>query len=306
LIPPNRKIAFILCGGEITFFNLPSLSYFKTLIKDKNSADIFINIDDPKCDNMLLVVNKKKRIKVYDFEYSSGNAVLNEQKTKDTIQIEDLPNCAVWTTKNNFIYSTSLKTLWLDLNTGKSTLVEFERTVQIINLEDKIALSNTEMTLFMKDGGAFQFNPITHVVYGGIDFQGFSMFKNHLIALYKNAVHIYKKGEQNYDFVESIDFGGDGSGRFLVTSNYKVIIVTEVGNKFNISEDKVPISSFFVEKKGENKSKEEKKSAVVKRFARSYEVDGISTLDSIESQIGDKNEIYAFMKELMHGFQKID
>ena len=236
LIPPNRKIAFILCGGEITFFNLPSLSYFKTLIKDKNSADIFINIDDPKCDNMLLVVNKKKRIKVYDFEYSSGNAVLNEQKTKDTIQIEDLPNCAVWTTKNNFIYSTSLKTLWLDLNTGKSTLVEFERTVQIINLEDKIALSNTEMTLFMKDGGAFQFNPITHVVYGGIDFQGFSMFKNHLIALYKNAVHIYKKGEQNYDFVESIDFGGDGSGRFLVTSNYKVIIVTEVGNKFNILE----------------------------------------------------------------------
>ena len=234
LIPPNKKIAFVLSGGEITFFNLPSLSYFKTLIKDKNCADIFINIDDPKCDNMLLVINKKKRIKVYDFEYSQGNAVLNEQKTKDTIQIEDIPNCAVWTVNNNFIYSTSLKTLWLDLNSGKSMSVELERIVQIINLEDKIALSNTEMTLFMKDGGASPFNPITHVAFGGLDFQGFAIFKSHLIALYKNAIHIYKKGEQNYDFVESIDFGGEGNGKFLVTSNYKVIVCTEIGNKFNI------------------------------------------------------------------------
>ena len=106
--------------------------------------------------------------------------------------------------------------------------------VKIINLLDKIAFNNTEMTLFMKDGGASPFNPITHVAFGGLDFQGFAIFKSHLIALYKNAIHIYKKGEQNYDFVESIDFGGEGNGKFLVTSNYKVIVCTEIGNKFNI------------------------------------------------------------------------
>ena len=111
-----------------------------------------------------------------------------------------------------------------------------EKIVQIIGLGDKIAVSNTEMTLFMKDGGAYQFNPITHLSHGGVDFQGYAEFKNHLIALYKNSLHIYKKAAQSYDFVESLDFGMDGNGKFLVTSKYKVIVCTETGNKFNILE----------------------------------------------------------------------
>ena len=64
LIPPERKIAFILSGGEVYFYNLPSLSFSKSLIKDKNAQDIYINVDDPNCDNMLLVVTKKKKNKV--------------------------------------------------------------------------------------------------------------------------------------------------------------------------------------------------------------------------------------------------
>ena len=234
LIPPERKIAFILSGGEVFFFNLPSLSYSKSLIKDKNASDIFINTDDPNCDNMLLVVNKKKKIKLYDFEYSPGNPILNEIKNKDTISLEDIPVCALWTVNNNFIYSIGSKTQWLDLNKGTSIGVDLEKIVQIIGLGDKIAVSNTEMTLFMKDGGAYQFNPITHLSHGGVDFQGYAEFKNHLIALYKNSLHIYKKAAQSYDFVESLDFGMDGNGKFLVTSKYKVIVCTETGNKFNI------------------------------------------------------------------------
>ena len=234
LIPPNKKIAFVLSGGEVFYCNLPSLSSVKSLIKEKNIADIFLNIDDPNCDNMILCLTKRKKIKIYDFEYNEQTVGLIEQKSKDSISIDDMPTCAIWTDNNYFIYSFGSKTSWVDLNTGKATVVDFDRTVQIINLGGKIALSNTEMTLFMKDGGAFQFNPITHIINNGIDFQGFSTFKNHLIALYKNAIHIYKKGEQQYDFVESLEFGADGNGKFLVTSNYKVIVFTESGGKFNI------------------------------------------------------------------------
>ena len=234
LIPPERKIAFILSGGEVYFYNLPSLSFSKSLIKDKNAQDIYINVDDPNCDNMLLVVTKKKKIKLYDFEYTPGNPILNEIKNKDSISLEEFPNCAVWTVNNNFIYSSGSKTLWLDLNKGTSIGVDLEKIIQIINLGDKVAVSNTEMTLFMKDGSAYQFNPITHVMHGGVDFQGYAEFKNHLIALYKNSLHIYKKSAQGYEFVESLDFGADGNGKFLVTSKYKVIVCTEYGSKFNI------------------------------------------------------------------------
>ena len=232
LIPPNRKIAFILTGGEVILGNIPSFSNYKQLIK-KDVADMYINTDDPQCDNILLVITKRKKVKLYDFEYSNGNGVLTEQK-KDTITLEEIPTCGVWTDNNNFIYSYGSKTFWVDINSGKSNLVEFDRAVQIINLGGKIALSNTEMTLFMKDGKAFSFNPILHQ---GTEFQGYSEFKNHLIGLYKNSVHIFKKGEQTYDFVENIDFSpAEGTGKFLVTSNYKVIVITESvnGTKFNV------------------------------------------------------------------------
>ena len=116
----------------------------------------------------------------------------DEKKIKHTFKIKDLPKCALWTNYNEFIYSNNHQIFWLYLNSGKTTLVSFERTIQIINLENKIAVSNTEITLFLKDGGASIFNPICHAYYGGIDFQGFAMFKNHLLALYKNVVHIYK------------------------------------------------------------------------------------------------------------------
>ena len=233
LIPPNKKIAFVLSEGEIFFYNLPSLSFSQLLIKDKNYSDIFINIDDPKCDNMLLVLTKRKKIKLYDFEYAPGNVVLTE-RSKETFSIDETPSCAVWTSNNNFIYSSGNKTYWVNLNNGKTTPVDFDRTVQIINLDGKIAVSNVDMTLFMKEGSAYQFNPITHLSYNGIDFQGYANFKNHLIALYKNALHIYKKGEQQYEFVESLEFGPDGNGKYLVTSDYKVIVVTETANKFSI------------------------------------------------------------------------
>ena len=192
LIPPERKIAFILSGGEVYFFNLPSLSYSKSLIKGKNGSDIFINVNEPNCDNMLLVVNKKK-IKLYDFEYTPGNPVLNEIKNKDTISLEVLLNCAKWTVNNNFIYSFESKILWLYFNKGTSIGVDIEKIVQIINLGEKVAVSNTDMTLFMKDGDAYQCNPIAYISHGGVDFQGYAEFKNHLNALYKNSLHIYKK-----------------------------------------------------------------------------------------------------------------
>ena len=233
LIPPNKKISFVLCEGEIYFYNLPSLSFSQLLIKDKNYSDIFINLDDPKCDNMLLVLTKRKKIKLYDFEYAPGNVVLTE-RSKETISIDETPSCAVWTTNNYFIYASGNKTYWVDLNSGKTTIVDFDRTVQLINLDDKIAVSNIEMTLFMKEGSAFTFNPITHIIQNGIEFKGYANFRNHLIALYKNAVHIYKKGEQQYEFVESLEFGQDGNGKYLVTSDYKVIVITETPNVLNV------------------------------------------------------------------------
>ncbi len=231
LIIASSKIAIVLSGGEVTCYNFPNLSPCRAGIKDKNITDIYINVDDQEYRKHLLTINKKKKIKIY--EYDSNQQTLVERKENVSLSVDDTPTCAVWTDNNNFIYSNGNKTYWLDLNTGKSNLDDFERPVQIINLGGKIAISNNEITLFMKDGKAYQFNPITHVLYSP-DFIEFATFKNHLLALYKNSLHVFKKGEQQYEHVEGLEFGADGNGKFLVASEDKVIVFTENMGKFNV------------------------------------------------------------------------
>ena len=234
LIPPNNSFAFILSGGDIYLTQIPNLNIKQEpLNKDKKILDIYLNIDDPEYSNHLLVITKKKKIKIYEFD-SNQQKLVGQKKNKKELLVENIPTCGVWTEKNNFIYSIGDKTYWVDINQGKVNLDDFEKTVQIINLDGKIAVSNHDMTLFMKDGGTCQFNPITHVALNGIEFKGFATFKTHLIALYKNALLVFKKGEQQYDLVESLEFGGDGSGRFLLTSDYKIIAITESIGKFNV------------------------------------------------------------------------
>jgi hypothetical protein len=231
LILSHINTAFVLSGGEVSTYILPNLGSKNALIKDKNIADIYINDDDKEYSNHLLTISKKKKLKI--FEYDSNQAIFTEKKEKETLSVQELPTCALWTEKNNFIYSIGNKTFWLDLNKGQAISDDFDRPVQIMNLGGKIAISNSEMTLFMKDGKTFQFNPITHVMFSP-DFIGFSTFKNHLVALYKGSLHIFKQGTQEYEHVEQLEFGADGIGKFLVTSENKVIVFTEFNGKFNV------------------------------------------------------------------------
>ena len=230
IIPQNIKIAFILTGGEIYIADIPTLGNFKPLIKAKDFCDIYINKEDPQYDNVLLTINKKRKIKLYDFDYS--NRTLNEKKM-NTVSVVEMPKCGSWIDNNYFIYSNgTTKIFWLNIITGESVDNDFDNCVQLINIDGRVAVSSSEMTLFMKGGKVESFNPILHQ---GIEFKGYSDFKNHMIALYKNSVHIFTKSEQSYNLAETIDFTAEeGSGIFLVTSNYKVIVISENGNKSNI------------------------------------------------------------------------
>lgn len=230
IIPQNIKIAFILTGGDIYIADIPTLKNFKQLAKTKDICDIYINKEDPQYDNVLLTINKKRKIKLFDFDYT--NRTLNEKKM-NSISVVEIPKCGSWIDNNYFIYSNgTTKIFWLNINTGESVDNDFDNCVQLINIDGRVAVSSCEMTLFMKGGKVESFNPILHQ---GTEFRGYSDFKNHMIALYKNSVHIFTKSEQSYDLAETIDFTpGEGSGMFLVTSNYKVIVISESENKCNI------------------------------------------------------------------------
>ena len=63
------------------------------------------------------------------------------------------------------------------------------------------------------------------------DFHCFCEFKNHLIALYNNNIGIYKLVQQTYEQVETINFDAGQKSKFMVVSRYKLIVLTESGDK---------------------------------------------------------------------------
>ena len=225
----NLNICIILSSGELFSANLPSLNN-KTQLLKSGVEKIFINIYNKEYQNQIIVITKKKKLKIYEIDSSQNQISLIETKNKE-INIEEIPICGEWV-NNNLIYSNTLRTFWLDLNSNKSTPVEFSGTIQIINLDGKIGLVNNEMTIFMKDGKTIPYNPI---LQPSKEFLFFSQFKNYLIGIYKNFINIFKKGEQFCTLVETIELDkNDGQGKFVISTEEKIIIVTEFGNKSNI------------------------------------------------------------------------
>ena len=228
LILPLLNICFILSSGELLAAEFPSLNNKTQLIKS-GVEKIFINLYNEQSKNQILVITKKKKIKIYKIDNSKSQMTAVDSKNKELI-VEEIPICGEWI-DNNLIYSNNTKTFWLDLISGKSIPIEIQGTIQIINMEGKIGLVSGDMAIFMKDGKSIPYKPI---IQPSKDFLYFTEFKNYLIGLYKNSINIYKKGEQSCDIVETIELDkNDGQGKFIITSENKIIICLEIGNKGN-------------------------------------------------------------------------
>ena len=229
IILSHLNICLILTAGELLAASLPSLNNKTQLIKS-GVEKVFINLYNKECINQIIVITKKKKLKIYDINNTQNNISLTDSKSKE-INIEEIPICGEWV-NNNLIYSNTSRTFWLDLNSGKSSPVELQGILQIFNLNGKIGLVNSDVTIFMKDGKSFPYKPI---IQPSKDFLYFTVFKNYLIGLYKNSVNIFKKGEQSCDLIETIELDkNDGQGKFIISSENKLIISSDIGNKSNI------------------------------------------------------------------------
>ena len=234
LVLQNIKISFVLVGGEIYFVKLPQMQIVQSLFKSKDLVNAFLNKDDPNYKNFILVLTKKKKLKLYQLDVGQDKISTQEKKFPKDFVLEDFPKCAIWTSKNYFVYA--LKTEdgkqdtnnWLNLDTEKKKSDEFEGVVEIYNLGDKVAVSSANYTLFMVDGVSFQYSMLLH---DSGDFKNFCEFKNHLFALYNKTLGVYKAGQQQYETVETLSLDEGETGKFMVASEYKLVVVSESGKK---------------------------------------------------------------------------
>ena len=229
---PKRNICFILSSGEVLSLNLPSLNNKTQLIKS-GIEKIYVNPFNKEYENQILVINKKKKLKMYNVDIEQSQVILSDSKIKE-IALEEIPNSALWF-DNIFIYSNISNTYWLYLNTGKTISVEVGGIAQIINFGDKIGLVRSELTIFMRNGTTIPYKPISQTMS---DFISFSLFKKYLIGLNKNSINIFKVGEMSCELIETINLDkNEGNGKYIISSENKIILLLEDNNKnFNVIE----------------------------------------------------------------------
>ena len=234
LVIPSNKISYVLVGGEIYFVKLPQMQVIQSLFKSKDIVNAFLNEEQSNYKNYILVINKKKKLKLYQIDVAQDKVTTQEKKFPKDFVLEDFPKCGIWTAKNYFVYALKSEdgkqdtSNWLNLDNEKKKSDEVENIVEIYNLGDKVAISNPNYTLFMVDGISFQYSMLLHET---CDFKNFCEFKNHLFALCNKTLGVYKAGQQQYDPVETLSLDEGETGKFMVASKYKLVVISESGKK---------------------------------------------------------------------------
>ena len=234
LLPPSIKVAFVLVGGEIYYVQIPLMKEITSLFKKETVTAAFLNNDDPDFQNMILVMFKKKKLKLFQYEVAQGKIVTQEKKISVT-SLEGEPKYAIWTSRNYFVYFSASQdnkkgtNYWVKLDDPKKqTTNEMLGIIDICCLGDKVAVSSTNLTLFMKDGLSYQYNPLTHE---SDDFKNFCVYKNNLFSLYNNTIGVYKSTQQKYQLLDKLALENNETSKFMVASKNKLIVITESNKK---------------------------------------------------------------------------
>ena len=238
-IPKSRKIAFILSGGDVYSVNLPQIGSPQQIFKSKDIANLYVNLEDKKYENKILLLQNKGKllIKIYEFDVKGETVEVNEERLANEMYLDKLPDFAIWSEKNYFVYSlNNKKCYWLNCGTCKiESSYDFENTVDIAILYGKETVTTNlgegmTYTVFSERGKSISFNPVFHTLP---KFHRFCPFENHSIALYDGGLIAFKPGEMEYTPVETINFDQGEVGQFMVASRFKLIVITTSGNQTN-------------------------------------------------------------------------
>ena len=236
-ISHDKKIAFILSGGNVHYISLLKLEELKPLLQSNDIALIYVNLEDENHFNSLLAIHKNSTIEIKLYNYyllDKGTRLkIKEEELSKKLTIKCLPDCAIWTRKNLFVYSIEHKTCcWLYCDTGKILSDEgVDNAVQICDFNEKLAISNRLFSLYMWEGVT---SPLSMTLHENSDFICFGKYKNFMVALYDKKLTFFFETTQVLEPIDSINLEKDETGKYMISSGTKLIILTvSQNNKIN-------------------------------------------------------------------------
>ena len=200
LVPSSGRMAFVLVNKEVNYVKIPLMNIVQVFKIGDIVVNVFLNKDELDYQNMILILNKKKELKMYEYEIAQDKISFQEKQLSKNLTLKDFPKCRLWISKNYFVYSLTEKdskkddTLnWLNLDTLKEKSSELGEIFDLNYLTDKVSASTKNYTLFMVDCIAYQYSLLLH---DSGEFKNFCEFKNYLFALYDKTIGVFKAGKE--------------------------------------------------------------------------------------------------------------
>lgn len=213
---PHLNLVYVVVGGCLYGYQLPRLDMkFKFESKDLGPINLIVLNGHPNCNNQVLIVSKKKKIKCY--EYNPEISKLMEMKIED-MKVFDLTDVIEWY-GNWFCYAVKKKVFTINVNDGVTLSSDLESSC-IKNVKGSWLIYTNNLGIFMENNQPKQINPI---LFSSKPLVNLGVYRNFIISVHDTIVGIFDANDSQQ--VQEIQFEHGSVGRFLTIGNKKVFYV---------------------------------------------------------------------------------
>ena len=240
VVVAELDILYVLSGGNLYLYNLPSFNDKTPKDSDKESKDLkdivkIIENQDPKNKQDLMIITKKKKIIFFSYITEMQRLLYKEYFDKDkkqlVITLDEMPEKIIWHGDNICYYTKSGKIAFIKIKTDKgitSTIQSFQELPcdNIAYIQSSwMAISAGCGLYFDTDGQSMTKNMVPFEQEPLLDVGIFNDV--HIVALYGKRIGIYDSNDglcvQNLKCNET---SSDFTNRFLSKGKNKIFVIT--------------------------------------------------------------------------------
>ena len=224
----DNPIVFILYDGSIDVYQIKTLDKISSLKNSFPQSNVSLISTNSKYPNIILTVNKKKKIKFYEYHNNGNFTELTKNIFFDKdMYLSDIPlpgNLEFY--DNSCYYILGKKAYHLDLKTNKLTDIEVDspKTIKYTREGLLVNLPDSNLGIFFNKGGISNITPINYI---DTNFISSVEHKNYLILLNKTKVLIYIFKGTKYEHVQTQELIEANNGKFIFSNGERVFMLLE-------------------------------------------------------------------------------
>ena len=233
IISPSLNIAYVLVNGEVHVFSLPKLQKLFELKHKETIIAILIDSSNKIEAHNLMVITKKKRIRIFNFEPSTNT--LNERQSDKVVSIDCIPEHYQWY-DNTLCYSYKNKLYWYNSTTNTNEYRELDGIKGIQYCNQLMVYTDNALILGMNSCDEYLKVSIKDKPIDFCEIKGYLIGIHNIDSDSSITVYSHGGGVQNYNINQSLTLTQGEKCKFIICNTNQIMCINTQGTNYNIVE----------------------------------------------------------------------